>query len=104
MAVLNIRKLPEDVHRALRVRAAGNGRSMEAEARAILSEACRPMRPVEEVLAEIRAGLSSAGSGDLRPGLVDGLLAERRRESDEEEAEARAGRLRRRGRATQAAE
>lgn len=40
MAILNIRQLPSDVHARLRLRAAHNGRSMEAEARHILSEAC----------------------------------------------------------------
>ena len=37
MATLNIRNLPDEVHRRLRVRAAEHGRSMEAEARAILT-------------------------------------------------------------------
>ena len=40
MAILNIRKLPDDVHARLRLRAAHNGRSMEAEAREILAQAC----------------------------------------------------------------
>ena len=40
MAVLNIRKLPDEIHRRLRLRAAKAGRSMEAEARAILTEVC----------------------------------------------------------------
>jgi plasmid stability protein len=39
MASLNIRKLEPAVKEQLRVRAAHNGRSMEAEARAILKEA-----------------------------------------------------------------
>lgn len=38
--VLTIRRLPETVQLALRRRAAAAGRSMEAEARAILTEAC----------------------------------------------------------------
>ena len=42
MAALNIRNLPDETHRALRVRAAHNGRSMEAEARVILEQAVRP--------------------------------------------------------------
>ena len=42
MAAINIRNLSEETHRALRVRAAENGRSMEAEARAILDQAVRP--------------------------------------------------------------
>jgi antitoxin FitA len=39
MASLNIRNVPESVRRALRLRAARKGRSMEAEARTILAEA-----------------------------------------------------------------
>ena len=42
MAALNIRNLPDETHRALRIRAAHNGRSMEAEARSILEQAVRP--------------------------------------------------------------
>lgn len=33
MAILTARKVPDDMHRALRVRAARHGRSTEAEAR-----------------------------------------------------------------------
>ena len=39
MASITIRKLDEDVKTRLRVRAAGNGRSMEEEVRVILREA-----------------------------------------------------------------
>ena len=42
MAVLTVRNLPEEVHRALRVRAARHDRSTEAEVRAILEEAVKP--------------------------------------------------------------
>lgn len=42
MAVLTVRNLPEEVHRALRMRAAGHGSSTEAEVRAILEEAVKP--------------------------------------------------------------
>jgi plasmid stability protein len=42
MAILTVRNLPDEVHRALRVRAARHGRSTEAEVRAILEEAVRP--------------------------------------------------------------
>lgn len=42
VATLNIRNLPDAVHARLRVRAAEEGRSMEAEARDILATACRP--------------------------------------------------------------
>jgi len=42
MAVLTVRNLPDEVHRALRMRAAGHGHSTEAEVRTILEEAVRP--------------------------------------------------------------
>jgi plasmid stability protein len=42
MAVLTVRNLPEEVHRALRVLAARHGRSTEAEVRNILEDAVRP--------------------------------------------------------------
>lgn len=42
MAVLTVRNLPDEVHRALRLRAADHGRSTEAEVRIILEEAVRP--------------------------------------------------------------
>ena len=42
MAAVTIRNLPEEVHRALKVRAAQHERSTEAEMRAILEAAVRP--------------------------------------------------------------
>jgi len=42
MAVLTVRNLPDEVRRALRVRAAIHGRSTEAEVRAILEAAVKP--------------------------------------------------------------
>ncbi|WP_290900555.1 Arc family DNA-binding protein [Aquabacterium sp.] len=42
MAILTVRNLPDEVHRALRVRAAQHGRSTEAEVRALLEEAVKP--------------------------------------------------------------
>ncbi len=42
MPVLTVRNLPDEVHRGLRVQAARNGRSTEAEVRAILEAAVRP--------------------------------------------------------------
>ena len=42
MSMLTVRNLPDEVHRALRVRAAGHGRSTEAEVRTILEEAVKP--------------------------------------------------------------
>jgi plasmid stability protein len=42
MAVVTVRNLPEETHRALRLRAAQHGRSTEAEIRVILEDAARP--------------------------------------------------------------
>jgi antitoxin FitA len=41
MATLTIRNLPDEIHRALRLRAASHGRSTEVEIRAVLEEAVR---------------------------------------------------------------
>lgn len=63
MAMLTVRNLPDDVHRALRVRAALHGRSTEAEVREILSSAVRPETHVRvgEALAELgrKVGLTN---------------------------------------------
>ena len=42
VAMLTVRKLSEETHRALRVRAAQHGQSMEAEVREILESATSP--------------------------------------------------------------
>ena len=42
VAAVTIRNLPDEVHRALKVRAARHNRSTEAEIRAILEAAARP--------------------------------------------------------------
>lgn len=55
MAMLTVRNLPDEVHRALRIRAAEHGRSMEAEARVILESAVAPRDRVKlgSLLAEV---------------------------------------------------
>lgn len=42
MPSVTVRNVPDEVHRAIRVRAAQHGRSIEAELRAILEAAVRP--------------------------------------------------------------
>lgn len=42
MAVLTVRNVPDEVHRALRLRAAQHGHSTEAEIREILASAVKP--------------------------------------------------------------
>lgn len=46
MATLTVRNLPDDVHRALRVRAAQRGHSTEAEVREILANVVKPEKRV----------------------------------------------------------
>ena len=46
MAVLTVRNVPDEVHRALRLRAAQHGHSTEAEVREILSSAVKPEKRV----------------------------------------------------------
>jgi plasmid stability protein len=84
MATLNIRKLRDDVHANLRVRAAKAGRSMEAEARVILAEAVQEKRPKPVDLGELRAFMLQLYGGKLPTGVVDDFIAERRREARRE--------------------
>jgi plasmid stability protein len=62
MAMLTVRNITDEVHRALRVRAAQRGHSMEAEVREILESAVNPWGRVKlgSLLAEMgrRAKLS----------------------------------------------
>jgi plasmid stability protein len=54
MAAVTVRNLPEEVHRALKVRAAQNGRSTEAEIRKILEESVSP-KPKLKIGSELAA-------------------------------------------------
>lgn len=56
MAMLTVRNLPDDVHRALRMQAALHGRSTEAEVREILAAAVKPEARVR--LGDALAALS----------------------------------------------
>ena len=47
MANLNVRNLPDEVHRAIRIQAAHHGRSTEAEIRDILERAAKPQGRVK---------------------------------------------------------
>ena len=47
MAMLTVRNISDEVHRALRVRAAKHGHSMEAEVREILESAISPQGRVK---------------------------------------------------------
>jgi antitoxin FitA len=57
MTTLTIRKISDEVHRALKVRAAANGRSTEAELRLIVEAAVRPPLNLAESLQKIGQSL-----------------------------------------------
>ena len=68
MAMLTVRNLPDEVHRALRVRAAQHGRSTEAEVRDILEKAAKPQGRLKlgsllTAIAREAGGLTDAEAG-----------------------------------------
>jgi plasmid stability protein len=70
MATLTIRNLDETVKRRLQVRAALNGRSMEAEAREVLSESVVSssvsVEPEEDLGSAIRKRFAAFGGVELQ--------------------------------------
>ncbi|HNM82736.1 MAG: Arc family DNA-binding protein [Betaproteobacteria bacterium] len=68
MAMLTVRNLPDDVHRALKVRAAQHGRSTEAEIRDILEKAAKPE-------GRLKLGSLLASIAREAGGLTDGEAA-----------------------------
>ncbi len=80
MPVLNIRNLPAEVHTRLRMRAAEAGRSMEAEARAILADACMTA-PAPRPAGELADWVDQLYGRRKPADVVDRLIAERRREA-----------------------
>jgi plasmid stability protein len=54
MPAVTVRRLPEEIHRALKLRAAQNGRSTEAEIRHILEESVLP-KPRLRIGSELAA-------------------------------------------------
>ena len=92
MATLNIRNLPDEVHRRLRIRAAEHGRSMEAEARAILGAATAQPPPGAtetglEKARRLQEFVDKLYGGRKPKNAVDELIAERRREAAREALE-----------------
>ena len=65
MAALSIRDLNERVRERLRIRAAANGRSMEAEVRAILEDAVSEPEDKEDLVTSLVHGFSELGGVDL---------------------------------------
>ena len=57
MATVTVRNLPDEIHRALKLRAAQNGRGIEAEIRHILENAVRPQLGIGSAVAAIGRSL-----------------------------------------------
>ncbi len=79
MSVVTVRNLPEETHRALKLRAAQHGRSTEAEIRDILEKAVRPN-------TRVRIGSELAAFGQ-RFGGIDGNLTRDQTPADPAEFE-----------------
>jgi plasmid stability protein len=101
MATLTIRNLPEEVHQGLRQRAAANGRSMEAEARVVLSQVVAPAeggvepgdkpvarKPVDwaALQSKARQQMMAANGGVMPQNVVEEWLIEKRKIAAEEHA------------------
>jgi plasmid stability protein len=80
MAVLTIRNVPDEVRDRLRLRAARSGRSMEAEVRAILTEASLEDE-TRISSAALQAMVDDLYKGQKRKSKVDELIRERRKEA-----------------------
>jgi len=65
LASITIRNLDDDVKASLRVRAAGNGRSMEEETRLIPSQAVESHTACRNLASAIRARIEPLGGVDL---------------------------------------
>ena len=65
MASITIRKLDDEVKSRLRMRAAGNGRSMEEEARVILREAVGRESKTQNLVTVIRSRFGPENGVDL---------------------------------------
>jgi plasmid stability protein len=65
VAALSIRDLDDDVKERLRIRAARNGRSMEAEVRVILAEAVSEPLPAQDLFTALLDRVGPAAGADL---------------------------------------
>jgi plasmid stability protein len=78
---VTIRNLPDEVHAALRIRAATDGMSMEAEMRSILTEVCmnRYASPFD-----LQVIVDQLYKGNLPTNVVDDLIHDRRTDAARE--------------------
>ena len=83
MAILNLRNFPDSIHKKLRIRAATHGRSMEAEAKAILIDVCGG-GDTESTIDSLPGLISELYRGAPPENTVEELIAERRKEYKKE--------------------
>lgn len=81
MPTLTIRNLPEQVHAALRMQAAQDGLSVEAEVRKILTEACKIEKKSPTGLQNL---VDQLYNGQKPTNVVEQLIQERRSEASKE--------------------
>ena len=87
MTELRVPEVPEDIHRALCARAARNGRSAEAEARAILQDAVQPDLAESmpdnglSIVGAIAAAAREAGLTNEDVEIIEQAIAEQRAEA-----------------------
>ena len=80
MATLTIRNLPDDVYARLRIRAAENQRSMEAEARELVTKALpAPQRSPQEAVRRLQQMVDRLPKKGRDNFTVEKFLAERRK-------------------------
>jgi len=80
MATLTIRNLPDEVRDRIRREAAEHGRSMEEEARTVLSQRYAPKVPMEEILKRLDELNAKAPPlpKDAKMDVTDSFLADKR--------------------------
>ncbi|MEU4395613.1 plasmid stabilization protein [Kribbella sp. NPDC023855] len=74
MAVITVRNLDDEVKQRLRVRAARNGHSMEAEARAIIVAAVAEEDEPKNILMRLRESAAELGGVELDIPPRDGTM------------------------------
>lgn len=80
MPTLTIRNLPEHIHAALRMLAAQDGLSVEAEVRNILTNACTDKKPA----ADLQQWVDRLYHGKKPSRVVEQLIQDRRAEAKDE--------------------
>lgn len=82
MATLHIRNVPDGVVEALKVRAAGRGRSLNAEVVDVLTASAPQRRSVEEVLESIRELAHQINDPRTGQEVADEIRADREARAD----------------------